>query len=146
MPATKPASRVINKYVARAGVAQPEYTQGIQDAGEAWATNAAAGDANYRSAVTAAAAAGRFAAGIREAGNAKWRAKSLAKGPGRFVEGVIDGQADYGAQIAKVLATITAVTLPPRGPTGSPQNFQRIQPIGAALRTAFGKAGAGAPR
>ena len=136
---TKDQARVVEKYVARASVAQPEYTRGISDAGNAWETNATAANASYVTAVTAAANAGRFAAGIREAGNAKWQRRSLEKGPGRFVEGVNLGQGDYSTQIQKVLTTIQGITLPPRGPKGSPQNFQRIQPIGNALRAAFGK-------
>ncbi len=137
----KAQDRVVAKYVARASVAQPEYTQGIQDAGNSWETNSTGANQTYVTAVTAAAQRGAYAAGIRDAGNAKWQQRALQKGPGRFVEGVNLGQGDYATQIQKVLTTIAAITLPARGPKGSPQNFQRIQPIGDALRRAFGKGG-----
>lgn len=142
----KSQDRVVAKYVARASVAQPEYTQGIQDAGNAWETNSIAANASYTQAVTAAAQRGAYGAGVREAGNSKWQQRALQKGPGRFVEGVNFGQGDYATQIQKVLTTIAAITLPARGPKGSPQNFQRVQPIGDALRRAFGKGGPGAAR
>ncbi|KKN21892.1 hypothetical protein LCGC14_0920780 [marine sediment metagenome] len=138
---TKSQDRVVAKYVARASVAQPEYIQGINDAGNAWEQNASAANETYKTAVIQAANAGRYSQGIREAGNSKWQSNALQKGPARFVEGVNLGQGEYASQIAKVLTTIQGVTLPARGPKGSPQNFQRIQPIGEALRRAFGKAG-----
>jgi hypothetical protein len=45
----------------------------------------------------------------------------------------------YQERIQQVLTTIEGVTLPPRGPKGSPQNLNRVSPIGVALRKAFGK-------
>lgn len=137
--ATKPADQVVSKYTNRASVAQPEYQAGIQGAGNSYETNAVAANASYVAAVNAAAAAGRYAAGVRDKGARKWSVNSLSKGPGRFVEGVRLGAGEYSTQVAKVLATIQGVTIPPRGPTGSAGNYQRTQPIGEALRRAFGK-------
>lgn len=141
MPATKPVDQVVDKWQRRASVAQPDYTQGIRNPRRAWDTAAIAADANYRTAVQAAANAGRFAAGVRAAGNQKWQQASLTKGPGRFTEGINLSGPEFQKKVSLVLTTIQGVTLPPRGPTGSPQNFQRIQPIGDALRRAFGKTG-----
>lgn len=136
---TKAAAQVVEKYIARAAVAQPEYIAGIEGAGTTYETNAIAANASYVAAVNAAGAAGRYPTGIREKGARKWRVNSLAKGPGRFVEGVRLGSGEFSTQVAKVLTTIQGVTIPPRGPTGSPGNYQRTQPIGEALRRAFGK-------
>jgi len=143
MPATKPVGQTVDKWQRRAAVAQPEYSAGVQNPRTNWDEAAAGADASYRAAVTAAAARGAFGAGVRAAGNAKWQQASLRKGPGRFVEGVQVSAPDFQAKIQTVLSTIQGVALPPRGPKGSPQNFQRIQPIGEALRRAFGKTGGG---
>lgn len=146
MPQTKPADAVLERWQRKASQSGPDYQRGVQNPRVAWDTASAAADANYRAGVTAAANAGRFAAGVRAAGNARWIEGATKKGPGRFTEGVMLGGNEYGKQIQTVLTTIQGVQLPPRGPKGSPQNFQRIQPIGEALRRAFGKTGAGGTR
>lgn len=136
---TTDPGRATSKYVARAGVAGQDYAENASAAGQRYVENAVKGEANYKLAVAKAAAEGRFSAGVRAKGAEKFERKIRAVGAGRFTEGVAAGQADYATQISKVLSTIGAVTLPERGPKGSPQNFNRIQPIGVALRKAFGK-------
>jgi hypothetical protein len=125
--------------VTRAGVAGQDYAENAAAAGQRYVEAAIKGEGNYKAAVAKAAAEGRYGAGIRAKGAEKYERKIRAVGSGRFTEGVAAGQADYAQGIAKVLSTIAAVTLPERGPNGSAQNFQRIQPIGVALRKAFGK-------
>ena len=133
------AGRATSKYVTRAGVAGTDYAENAAAAGQRYVEGAMKGEGNYKVAVAKAAAEGRYGAGIRTAGAEKFERKIRSVGAGRFTEGVAAGQADYATQISKVLSTIAAVTIPERGPTGSAQNFQRIQPIGVALRKAFGK-------
>lgn len=145
MPPTKPLGQTVDKWQRRASVAQPEYSSGVQNPRRAWEEAATAGDANYRAGVTAAASAGRFAAGVRAAGNDKWQRNALRKGPSRFVEGVQLAGPEFQDRIGQVLQTIQGVTLPARGPKGSPQNYQRIAPIGEALRRSFGRTGGGTP-
>jgi len=146
MPATKSPQQTVDKWQRRASVAQPEYTSGIQNPRTPWAEAAGRADQNYRTAVTQAAAAGKFGQGVQAAGNEKWQTASLRKGPSRFVEGVQLSGPQFQDKISQVLTTIQAVQLPARGPKGAPQNYQRVGPIGEALRRAFGKTGGGTTR
>jgi hypothetical protein len=140
MPIRVPdGGKATSKYVMRAGVAGQDYAENAAAAGQRYVEGASKGDANYRAAVVKAASEGRYGAGIRAKGSEKYERKIRAVGAGRFTEGVSAGAPDYATAISKVLSTIAAVTIPERGPKGSPQNFQRIQPIGMALRKAFGK-------
>lgn len=141
MPQTKPAATVVDKWQRRAAVASTEYISGIRNPRQPWAAAASAANDNYKQAVTMAANQNRFSAGVQKAGDAKWTRGAEAKGPSRFVEGVQVSGPEFAEKIGQVLQTISAVTLPPRGPKGSPQNYQRIQPIGEALRRAAGKTG-----
>jgi len=143
MPKTKGVGQTVDKWQRRASVAQPDYLAGIQNPRQPWDQAAAAAEGNYKAGVTAAANAGRFGAGIRRVGNQAWQDGATKKGSGRFVEGVNLGGAKFQDRINQVLTTIEGVQLPARGPKGSPQNYQRITPIGEALRRSFGKAGAG---
>lgn len=139
MPKTKGVTNTVDKWQRRASVAAPDYTNGVNNPRVPWDQAAKAAESNYRQAVTTAATEGRFGKGIARVGNDKWVKGSTMKGPARFVEGVSFGAPNFQERINQVLNTIEGVTLPPRGPKGSPQNYQRVTPIGEALRRAFGK-------
>lgn len=144
MAAIKPLEQSSEKWIRRAQVAGPDFQAGVTNPRASWSAASSAADANYRQAVTAAAAAGRFAAGVRKAGDEKWRANSLAKGPSRFAEGVQLAVGEWQKGFGPYQQTIAGVTLPPRGPTGSPQNIQRVAAIATALRQVKERAGGGA--
>ena len=133
------ADKAQMKYVSRASVAGSDYATNAAEAAQRYVEGAQKGEANYKAAVAKAAAEGRYGAGIRAKGSAKYADRVTRVGAGRFTEGVAVGQAEYGSAISKVLSTIASVTLPDRGPVGSPGNINRVAPIGVALRRAFGK-------
>jgi len=139
MPKTKPLGQTVDKWQRRASVAATDYQAGVQNPRVPWDQASKAAEANYKAAVTVAATEGRFGKGIARVGNEKWSKAAQQKGPSRFIEGVNLGAPIFQDRIAQVLSTIEGVTLPPRGPKGSPQNYQRVTPIGEALRRAFGK-------
>ena len=90
----------------------------------------------YKLAVTDAAAKGRYGKGVTAAGDQAWQQGAIDKGVGRYGSGVAAGQAKYEQRIGKFLQLIQATALPPRGPKGSPGNFQRVQVMAEALRKA----------
>jgi hypothetical protein len=142
MPQTKNAQQTVDKWQRRASVAQPEYQAGVQNPRTPWDQATMAAENSYKAGVLAAANAGNFGKGVSKAGSSKWQNAAMKKGPSRFVEGVSMSGPAFQEQISAVLTTIQGVTLPARGPKGSPQNYQRVGPIGEALRRAFGKTGA----
>jgi len=130
-----------DKWVRRASVAGPDYQAGVENPKVPWEDAAFKGDANYRIGVTKAASEGRFAAGVKKAGNAKWKANALKKGPGRFAEGVAIGREEWQKGFAPYHAAIGSIALPPRGPKGDPNNIQRVAAIANTLRALRIKAG-----
>lgn len=139
MAKTKGAGVAVDKWQRRASAAGQDYMNGIDNPRKPWDQAAKEGAANYRQGVTAAANAGRYEAGIGRVGAQAWVDGSKRKGPGRFAEGVNLAGPKFQERISTVISTIEAVQLPPRGPKGSPQNINRVAPIGMALRKAFGK-------
>lgn len=135
MAAIKPIDQASDKWVRRASVAGADYQQGVQNPRKPWAESAANAEGNYKAGVTAAANAGRYGAGVKNAGDEKWRQNALKKGPGRFAEGVAIGKDEWNRGFAPYHSAISSVTLPARGPKGSPQNIQRVAAIATALRT-----------
>lgn len=126
-----------DKWARRSSVAGVDYQFGVQNPRRPWVDASLSAEANYRAGVTAAANAGRFAAGIKSAGEEKWRGRSVKVGPGRFAEGVAVAKPDWEQGFKPYQEVISSVSLPPRGPKGSPQNLQRVQAIATALRSLY---------
>ena len=137
----KPLDQSSDKWSRRASVAGEDYLFGVRSPRQAWDTAAAAAEPNYKAAVVAAANAGRFGKGVRKAGNAKWQTGAITKGPTRFSEGVALAKPAWEAGFAPYQRVIETISLPARGPKGSPANLQRVTLVSAALRAAAEKIG-----
>lgn len=122
------------KWARRAASAAGEYSEGVQGAGNRWQQGASAAAQSWQQGVTAAAGAGRFAKGVARAGAARYQRGASEKGPARYSQGVGVAEGDYSAAVAPYIQAIGSIDLPPRGPAGSPGNYQRVQAIGTALR------------
>jgi hypothetical protein len=134
MAAIKGIEDSSQKWTRRAQVAGEDYRQGVANPRTPWDQASIAADSSYRQAVTQAAAAGRYASGVRKAGAEKWRTNATAKGPQRFAEGVQLSEGEWQRGFQPYQAAIGSLTLPPRGPVGSPQNLQRVTAVANALR------------
>lgn len=133
MPAIKDTAAIAAKWARVTPGSVGDYTAGVQSPRTDWARAAAGADANYKTAVTAAANAGRYARGVTAAGTGKWQQATLDKGPGRFAEGVSMGAPAYQTGFGPYADVIRNTNLPPRFPAGSPQNIQRVSALAAAL-------------
>lgn len=110
-----------------------DYKIGIQNPRRDWAEEAEAASDTYKAGVDAAHTKGLFQKGVRAAGTAKWKDKSLKKGPGRFAEGVYIAGPDYEKGFAPYREAIQAVDLGPRFPKRDPRNIDRVKRIVDAL-------------
>ncbi len=137
MAEVKPLDRVVRRWSQRASAAASDYEEGTAGKGQKWASNAVAAENNYVQGVTQAAQQKRYSRGIQKAGAAAYEAGVREKGVQRYPTGIAAAQDKYQARIAEVLQTIQAVQLPPKGPKGSPQNYNRVAAIGNALRAKF---------
>lgn len=137
MAAIKPLGDSSDKWVRRASVAAPDYAKGVENPRRPWAEAAMKGAANYKTAVVAAANAGRFEKGIDRVGDEKWKKNALAKGPNRFTEGVTISREEWEKGFRPFNDAVQALTLPARGPKGSPQNIQRVATIAQTFRKIF---------
>jgi hypothetical protein len=133
MAAIKPIDQSATKWQQRAAVAGPAYLQGVQNPKTAWATASAAAESNYGAGVTAAVSAKRYSTGVRKAGDTTWQNGATSKGPTRYAEGVQLAVGTWTAAFQPYQSAISATTLPARGPTGSPNNIQRVAAIATAL-------------
>lgn len=136
MPQVKSASDSAGKWATRSAAAGGDYKKGVQSPKRSWADATAAAEDAYTQGVSEAASQGRFGAGVRAAGDGKWQRKATQVGATRYTSGVQAAKGDYQAGFAPYQQVLESTTLPPRGPKGSPSNYQRVQAVGDALHQA----------
>jgi hypothetical protein len=133
MPKVKSMDRITAKWVRQSASAQPEYEAGVANPKKDWASATSAAEASYKTAVVKAANENRFGAGVRKAGNTKWQQNTLAKGPGRWTEGINLSQDAYTKGFQPYRQALESLTLPVRGPKGDPNNIQRVALVAKTL-------------
>jgi hypothetical protein len=110
------------------------YKEGTSGKGGAWEAGAKAGEGNWKTGVAAASAAGLFGKGVARAGGATYEKGVLEKGVARWPQGVGVAGPEYSKGFGPYHSVLGGLTLPPKGPKGSPANYARVQAIGTALR------------
>jgi hypothetical protein len=133
MAEIKSAARIKEKWTRVTPMRTEDYKIGVQNPRRDWEKSAVAAKESHKAAMATAAAQDAFAKGISKAGTAKWQTKALAKGPGRFAEGVMVGGDDYEKGFAPYRDEIEKTVLPPRFPKRDPRNIARVSAIASAL-------------
>jgi hypothetical protein len=110
------------------------YREGTAGKGSSWEQGAKAGEGNWKSGVAAASAAGLFGKGVAKAGANAYERGVAEKGVARWPQGVSVSGDNYSRGFSPYQAVIAGLTLPPKGPKGSPSNYARVQALGTALR------------
>lgn len=133
MAEIKSLSAVREKWARVTPMRTEDYKLGIQNPKRDWADETEAAKQNWKMGIDAAAVKDLFAKGVRAAGTGKWRDKALAKGPGRFAEGVMLAESDYEKGFAPYHAAIERADLGPRFPRRDPRNLARVKAVVDAL-------------
>lgn len=131
----KPLNRIADKWSENAGSSQAgsAYRDGVQNPRRSWEDSTVAADEARKAGLIAADERDAFVEGVREAGNAKWQRRASSLGPARFRQGVREAKDDFQSGFSRYHSVIAGVTLPPRGPKGSPENIDRVRAIAEAL-------------
>jgi hypothetical protein len=129
----KSLARIKEKWTRVTPLRSEDYKLGVTNPRRDWAGSATAAKESHKLAMVAAAASDAFAKGIAKAGTGKWQTKALAKGPGRFAEGVMVGGDDYEKGFAPAREVLEKTVLPPRFPRRDPRNIARVSTGNAAL-------------
>lgn len=130
----KSASAAADKFVTRGSAAGKDYADGVSNPKQPWAAATLAAKDAYQQGVNEAISRGAFEKGVSKAGDDKYQRKALSVGSQRLGQGITAAKSDYMSNVQPFFDVISNITLPPRGPKGSPQNLNRVQVIAAALR------------
>ena len=136
MAEIKPLSQIATKWTANSANAGTAYRDGVTAPRRSWQASAAAADDARKAGLVQADQRNAFVNGVNAAGDTKWKNNAIALGPSRFAQGVQNAQPSYQQGFTKYHGVIAGVTLPPRGPKGSPENLQRVSVIANALHQA----------
>ena len=129
----KPLSEIAEKYATVTPKRSAEYEKGIARTNAAEFESAAkAGEDNFQSAMTDVIAESRRLKGLEGSG-AKWKRNAAERGPANFRNSTSKAGPDFEAGFKPYLDVIAGLTLPPKGPAGSPENIDRVAAIAAAL-------------
>jgi hypothetical protein len=132
----KALSSIASKWGKNASAAGSAYKDGVNAPRRSWSAAASAADESRKAGLAAADARDAFVNGVNKAGDSKWKANATKLGAARYPQGVQNAQPDFSQGFAPYHAVISGVTLTPRGPKGSPENFDRVRQIGDALHSA----------
>jgi len=129
----KSMARITEKWTRVTPQRTEDYKKGIESPRRDWESETIAAKENWKAGVDAAAAKDMFAKGVTAAGTKKWKDKALAKGPGRFAEGVYIAGPDYEKGFAPYREAIARVDLGPKFPRRDPRNLDRVKRVVNAL-------------
>ncbi|MCD6094171.1 MAG: hypothetical protein J7J51_05240 [Candidatus Omnitrophica bacterium] len=135
MVKTKPIDLVVRKWKDRASIATEDYKAGVLNPRREWEEGAKSANDAWKAGIQDAIARDAYVKGV-EGKNEKWKRKASTVGATRYAQGVAAGVDEYKAKMSKVLSIIGAIELPPRGPRGAEQNYERVKAIGKALHEA----------
>lgn len=132
----KSLDRIASKWKEVASRSQGEYKEGVENPKRSWSAATQAAESAYEQGVQDSISRKAFGKGVSEAGDSKWKNRAVNLGPSRYSAGVAVAQPEYQKGFAPFHSVISSVTLPPRGPKGSPENIERVRVIASALHSA----------
>lgn len=117
---------------------QNDYQTGVQGAGQRYQEGVSGAADIYAAGVQQAINEGRYSMGV--AGKAgRYVAKASGIGPARWAQGISGSRSDYEGGVGRTFQAVASVSLPPKGPKGSPGNLQRVAAVVEAERAARGR-------
>jgi len=129
------AAEIARRFVKYAPGRADQFEDGVKNPRKDWEKETADAEGNYEDGVKAAIARKAFGKGVKKAGTAKQKAKTLMN-LSRWSEGISNAEETMTEAMEPVVRVMESVTLPKRYPKGDPRNYERVKAIGTALRKA----------
>jgi hypothetical protein len=121
------------KFVTRAGQASGDYAEGVKGSGGDWEQKTRGAAGTWKQAVTEAAGTDRFERGVSEAGAQKYQSRASTLGAQRYAPGIQASEGEWARGFAPYHQALQGMELGPRGPRGSPANYQISNAVAARL-------------
>lgn len=102
-------------------------------AGSEWEANTSAAGGTYKAGISVAGIEKRFVGGVKRAGAEKFSRKVREVGVSRYGPGVGAAEADMAKGVAPYRDELDGMSIPDRGPRGSPGNYAIVEKVGSVL-------------
>lgn len=122
------------RYRTNASAAAGTYVSEATSPETDWETPTMEAEGDWQEGVARAAEMGFFSAGVRRAGNAKYKERIAAVGESRYRTGVTSGSAEYAEKMAPFLNALEAMTLPPKTDDIDANIDNRMRPVAHEMR------------
>lgn len=130
VPSTNDAG---SKFSRNGQNASQDYSDGVANSSDsAWQEATLQAEDNWTAGVQEAANNGSFGRGVQNP-SASWQQRAQELGSQRFGPGIAASQDKYETAVAPYFDALEALTLEPRGPRNSPQNYNRVERVGQRL-------------
>lgn len=129
----KSLAEIVSKWVKNAAAATGFYKSGLQSPRRPWQEATLDAADAYAAGVQEAISNNLFSKGVSATSNADWVERAITVGAPRYATGVSASQNRYNRGFAPYHAALSSMQLPPRGPRGSSQNYDRVRQIGEEL-------------
>lgn len=129
----KSAAKIAEKWARVTPERTQDYEEGVRNPLRDWEKETLEAEPRYEAGIKTSIARKAFGKGVKKAGTAKQRSKSILKGIPRWPEGVRGAQDDMRTGMEPVVKVLEGLTLPPRFETGDPRNIERVKAVQQAL-------------
>lgn len=129
----KSAEQVAQKWKDVTPTRAGYYEAAAPEAGDEWEKNTIAAGATYKASLAVAGIEKRFVGGVKRAGAEKFARKVRDVGVSRYSPGVEAAMEDMKKGISPYIDLLNGMSIPDRGPRGSPGNYAIVQKVGEAL-------------
>ncbi len=129
----KSAAEIARKWARVTPERSQDYEEGVRNPLRDWETETLEAEPRYEAGIKSSISRKAFGKGVKKAGTAKQRSKSITKGIPRWSEGVRGAEADMKAGMEPVVQVLENLKLPPRFETGDPRNIDRVKAVQQAL-------------
>ncbi len=128
-------SVIAKKCVKRAMAAEVEYEEGVRNPDRDWANETADAEGRYETETTNAMKRKAYGKGVKAAGTQKQQDATILKGveQRRWHDGISVSEDAIAAAQGPIAAKMRALTLPPKGPKGSPAQVKRFEVVRNAM-------------
>ena len=131
----KSLERIKSNWKGGTAGAGGRYKDGVENPRAPWKESTLAAADLHTTATQDALSRGAFAKGVNDTPAEKQKNRAAQFGPSRYTQGTGGATEEFGRGFGPYREVIAGVELRPKGPKGSPENYDNVKLIGDALHT-----------
>lgn len=133
MAAIKSLERIKSNWKSGTAAGGQRLKEGVMNPRRPWKEATLAAEDLHTLATQEALSRGAFGKGVSKTPADKQQRRAALLGPARYTQGTAAAVEEFGSGFGPYRDVIQGVELRPRGPKGSPENYENVKLVGDAL-------------